>query len=154
MKEQMRLTVCLPDHVEEYRAREIDSLCSHALDVVELYQEALEITAEAKLCFSPVPLEHGVEELVVRGVTVCELVHEEGVHGNSAPVLRRGSVGRVGPVGVVLCWVLGILVNVEVVLSEEGVVRGCEDDEGDEEEEKDDHAEVRRRRRDEKKPTF
>lgn len=133
-------TVGLPDHVDEYGAGKVDALYAHALDVVELGGETFEITTVAELSFSPVPLEHGIKELVIGGVAVCELVHEDGVKGDCAPVLGGGSVCCIGPVGVVLGWVLGIWIEVEVVLDEVGIVGIGEDERGDEEEEKvDDH---------------
>ena len=88
-------TVGLPNHVEEYGAGDVDALYAHALDVVEFCDETAEIAAKAELCFSPVPLVHGVEILVVGRVAVCELVEEDGVDGDCAPVLGGGCVGGV-----------------------------------------------------------
>jgi mitogen-activated protein kinase kinase kinase len=145
-------TVCLPHHVDEYGSGEVEADYAHALDVVELCGEAFEIATEAELGLSPVPLVHGVEELVVGGVAVRELVHEDGVEGDGAPVLRGGGVSGVGPVGEVLGWVLGILIDVEVVLDEVGVVRGREDERGEEgEQREDDHRDHQRTVEGEKK---
>ena len=120
----------MPDHVDEYGPGEVDANYTHALDVVEFCGETLEIATEAELRFSPVPLVHGVEELVVGGVAVCELVQEDGVEGDGAPVRGGRGVCRVRPVGEVLGWVLGIFVEVEVVLGEVGAVGGCEGEGG------------------------
>ena len=91
--------------------------------------------------FSPVPLVHGTEELVVGRVTICKLVEEDGVEWDGTPVVRGGCVGGIRPVCKVLGWVLGILVEVEVVLDEVGAVGGRAGEGGEEEEKEgdDDH---------------
>jgi hypothetical protein len=108
----------LPEHVEEGGTGHEDDLDAHAFKVVELGLETLEIATGPKLGLPPVPLVGRLEEVVVGGVAVGELVHEDGIRGQRPPVLGRGGVGGVWTLAIILEGRLGILDDVEVVADE------------------------------------
>lgn len=117
-KKSGKLTVCLPGHVEERSTSDVDSADTHALEVVEMVEDALEIATIAEVLLAPVVFEEGLEVVVIGGISVSELVEEDGVDGEGTPVGGRGRVGGVGAGGVVVEDVLGVLVGVDVVVCE------------------------------------
>lgn len=121
----LALTVRFPDHINPRRARDIDALHAHPLNVVQPGHETFQIAASAELGFPPVPLVRGAKVVVVGRIAICQLVQENGVEGDGTPVVRRGRVRRAG-VGRILGGRLGVLVGVEVVVNEVCPVwRGC-----------------------------
>lgn len=108
----------MPDHVEKGGARDEDDSDAHGLEIVETMNEADWVTTIAELSFAIVRLEGGTKEVIVGRVAVSELVEEDSIDGESAPVFRRRSVRAVLTMCVIVDGRRGVLVDVEVPVYE------------------------------------
>lgn len=89
---ETKLTVCLPQHIDERGAGDEYALDTHALEVVKLGEQTTEIATKAQLSLPPIPLIDGPEVIVVGRVAIGELVEQDGIEGYFAPVWgARGS---------------------------------------------------------------
>lgn len=70
----MKRTVGLPQHIEERRARHEDDPDAHAMQVIQSGYQSLEVATKAQLGFSDIVFIHGLEEVIVAGIAVGELV--------------------------------------------------------------------------------
>lgn len=57
--------------------------------------EATDVAAKTEVDLVCVVFEDGTEKVIVSWVTICELVEQEGVEGELAPVLWGRGVGRI-----------------------------------------------------------
>lgn len=108
--------------------------------------EAERVTPVAELGLAIVRLEGGAEEVVVGRVAVCKLVEQDGVDGESTPVLRGRGVGGVLARGVVVERGRGVLVGVEVPAHKILAPWRGGDEEGEEEEGEGEEAHRRKRK--------
>ena len=82
-----RRTVSFPNHVKEHSSRYEDQPNTHAVQIIQSTNETLDITTKAKLGFPIVILIDCLEKVVVGRVSICELVHQDGVRRKSSPIL-------------------------------------------------------------------
>ncbi len=56
-------------------------------------------------------------KVVIGRITICELVEEDSIEWDGAPVGWRNGVGRVLSRRLVLSWILRVLIEVEIVVN-------------------------------------